>query len=418
MVYIGSLQPDERALPELAEDDDGEDVPEPEDVGEEPEPEAGEEEEGGDPFKYQEKHLAYVSSSLGAEFMVGKELRRPTPSEEEDAPVEKAGVTFAITDESVPVVDVPNVLYALNDVKFFKPVPKVGAYYAQALANAASGEVKAVLAADTTIPMGKGKPFTPADKEFMTRVAAKVSKCLESIDTKLVEYVAAVTEAHAPPPPPAEGEGEGEGEGEAAPAEEAAAEEAADGEGPTEEAEETSAIKLEKAKAALGEAAAAIANVQAESVRILKLYQSEPPATASLLRGVLALFANSTADVATLKWPALREKVLGDSEFFDSIAAFDASAEGLSEEVATFLRRSYVTLKARELWRESPLGEPLKDFIVKARAVVKIAAVVAEEEAAAAAAAAEAEAAAAAEAEAPTGEGEEGAEAEEPAAEA
>jgi hypothetical protein len=146
MAYVGSFQGDGRALPELAEDDDGEDVPEPEDAGEEPEPEAAADDEAAaDPFGYKAKHFAYVSSSAGAEFMgggctsciqlthslkpfylsnrspfqtqlvplhmVGKELRRAAASEEDGAaPAEKQGVTFDIVDQGVPLVDVPNVL--------------------------------------------------------------------------------------------------------------------------------------------------------------------------------------------------------------------------------------------------------------------------------------------------------------------
>ena len=203
---MGSLQGDRRELPELPEEDDGEDAEEPEeDVGEEAEPEAaaeGEEGESADPFNYKAKHFSYVSSSVGAEFMVGKELRRPAEAGEEEADaaaaaaaLEKPGVTFDILDQAVPVVDVPNVLYRVNDVRFFKPVPRVGAYYAQALCNAATGEVKAVVAADTTITLGKGKPFTPDDKKFIGELAGAVNKCLQAMDDKLGEYVVKATEA-------------------------------------------------------------------------------------------------------------------------------------------------------------------------------------------------------------------------------
>jgi hypothetical protein len=238
-------------------------------------------------------------------------------------------------------------------VKFFKPVPRVGAYYAQALANAATGEVKAVIAADTTITLGKGKPFTADDKKFIAEMAKKVSACLEAVDAKLVEYVAKATDAHAPPPPPEEG-AEG-AEGEAAAAEAAApAEEAAPAES---DPSEPSAVTLQKAKVKLGAAAEAVAAAKAEGVAVLKLYQAEPPATAALLRGALALLANSTAEVGALKWPELRAMVLAEgAEFFDNVAAFDAAATPLESGVAAFVRRSYFPLKARELWKESPLG--------------------------------------------------------------
>ena len=194
-------------------------------------------------------------------------------------------------------------------------------------------------------------------------------------------------EAHAPPPPPEEGA--------EAPAEEAPA--AAEGEeggegGEAAPVEETVAEKLVKAKAAVAEAVAAVVAVKAEAISILKLYRVEPAATGALLRGVVALLDNSTGDAASLKWHELRAKVLADpSEFFDAFATYDAAV--VSDDVAAFLRRSYFPLKARELWKESPLGVPLKKFVVKARAAIKLAAAVAEEEAAAAAAAAEAEAA-------------------------
>ena len=207
------------------------------------------------------------------------------------------------------------------------------------------------------------------------------------------------TEAHAPPPPPEEGAEGAEGAEAPAAAEEAPA--AAEGEegGEGEEAapvEETAAEKLVKAKAAVAEAAAAVAAVKAEAISVLKLYRTEPAATGALLRGVVVLLANSTGDAASLKWPELRAKVLADpSEFFDAVAAYDVAA--VSDDVAAFLRRSYFPLKARELWKESPLGVPLKNFVVKARAAIKSAAAAAaaeeEEAAAAAAAAAEAEAA-------------------------
>lgn len=74
MVYVGNLQPAARELPELPEDDDGEDAPEEHgDVGEEPEPEPVTQDDEGaaDPFRYKEKHIAYVSASAGAEFMAG-----------------------------------------------------------------------------------------------------------------------------------------------------------------------------------------------------------------------------------------------------------------------------------------------------------------------------------------------------------
>mmetsp|Transcript_31137 Transcript_31137/g.77492 ORF Transcript_31137/g.77492 Transcript_31137/m.77492 type:complete len:512 (-) Transcript_31137:119-1654(-) len=380
MVYIGSLQTDEWELPGLAEDDDGEDAPELEDVGEEPEPETPPEGEGlaGNKFNYQAKHISYVCSSVGAEFMVGKELRRPMANAEAGVVLGKPGVTLAITDQGVLVVDVPNVLYKVDEVKFFKPVPRVGAYYAQTLNNADSGEVKAVLCADTTITLGKGRPFTPADKQFMTEVAAKVSKCLAATDAKLVEYAAKATDAHAPPPPPAESE-EAPSVADETPATTEEVETAPQEEEPT--------AKLEKAKAVLNAAAAAVVGVKADAVAILKLYQTAPPATATLVRGVLAMLANSTADASLLKWPVLRAKIIISGEIFDDVADFDASAVLLSDKVTKFLRRSYVTLRTRELWKESPLGEPLKDYVIKARAVMKLAAVVKAVEAEAAAAA-------------------------------
>jgi hypothetical protein len=138
--------------------------------------------------------------------MVGKELRRPAANQEDRAVNDKPGVTFAITDQGVPVIDIPNVLYKVDQMKFFKPLPRVGAYYAQALANAASGEVKALLCADTTITLGEGKPFTLADKQFMTDVADKVSKCLAAMNATLVEYAAKASDAHSPPPAPAKGD--------------------------------------------------------------------------------------------------------------------------------------------------------------------------------------------------------------------
>ena len=370
MVYIGILKTDEPQLLELAEDDDGEDAPEPEDVGEEPEPEAQMEEEGvaHDPFNYKAKHIRYTCSSLGAEFMVGKELRRPSANEEDCALNDKPGVTFAIIDQGVPVIDIPNVLYKVDQMKFFKRLPHVGAYYAQALANAASGEVKALLCADTTITLGEGKPFTLADKQFMSDVADKVSKCLAAMDATLVEYAARAIDAHSPPPAPAKGDNN------ATPAEEefpSAEEEVGEEVGETIPVERAPATQLEKAKAAFRDVAAAVEATREDSLTLLKLYQSAPPATSALLRGVVALLSNSTIIVDALEWPELRAKV--NDDFFNAIAAFDASTDLPSDEVAGILRRSYVNLKTRDLWKESPLGEPLRDYVIKARAVMKLA---------------------------------------------
>jgi len=138
--------------------------------------------------------------------------------------------------------------------------------------------------------------------------------------------------------------------------------------------ERAPAAQLEKAKAAFSDAAAAVEAAKADSVTLLKLYQSAPPATSALLRGVVALLTNSTIIVDALEWPELRTKV--NDELFSAIAAFDASADLPSDKVAGILRRSYVKLKTRDLWKESPLGEPLRDYVIKARAVMKLATIV------------------------------------------
>ena len=103
--------------------------------------------------------------------------------------------------------------------------------------NLPSGEVSALLCADTLQTKGSGKPFTLEEKDFITAVALKVSANMGEIDAKVQKYVADAIEAHAPPPPPEEGE-------------EPAAEEPPAEEPPAEEGEEVDPIEAaEKALA-------------------------------------------------------------------------------------------------------------------------------------------------------------------------
>ena len=132
------------------------------------------------------------------------------------------------------------------------------------MTNAGTGEVRAVLAADTTITLGGGRPFTPADKAFIAEVSSAAGRCLQAMDVALADYAVKADDAHSPPPEPVEGD---DADAEAAPAE--AIEEAA-AEAPS---DDNPAVGVEAAKAALGAAAAEVAAVQFDAVDILRLYQ-------------------------------------------------------------------------------------------------------------------------------------------------
>lgn len=60
-------------------------------------------------------------------------------------------------------------------LKFFKPQPKLGGYFAAAVPSAAPGApldtYHAILAADTLLPEGNGQAFSERDQAFIAGVA-------------------------------------------------------------------------------------------------------------------------------------------------------------------------------------------------------------------------------------------------------
>ncbi|DBB04446.1 hypothetical protein WJX77_006340 [Trebouxia sp. C0004] len=139
--------------------------------------EEGEGEEGPPKPDYSKNSLEYVITSSGQEWMLERSaaLTRPPPPGEdagEDAPVRPAAPTFRLLDEALPNMYLPNVAYTRSMV-FFKQFPRVGAYWACGLKG--SGErVEAILAADSLMPPGNGRPLSHQDREFVEKLAAIV----------------------------------------------------------------------------------------------------------------------------------------------------------------------------------------------------------------------------------------------------
>ncbi|DBA78024.1 TPA: hypothetical protein ACH3X2_008002 [Trebouxia sp. C0005] len=139
--------------------------------------EEGEGEEGPPKPDYSKNSLEYIVTCSGQEWMLERSaaLTRPPPAGEdagEDAPVPPAAPTFRLLDEALPNMYLPNVAYTRTMV-YFKQFPRVGAYWACGLK--ASGErVEAILAADSLMPPGNGRPLSHQDREFLEKLAAVV----------------------------------------------------------------------------------------------------------------------------------------------------------------------------------------------------------------------------------------------------
>eukprot|EP00854_Cymbomonas_tetramitiformis_P008159 gene8159-9691_t len=167
--YIALLEEDIPPEPE-------EEEPEAEPAEAPPEPEAVEEEgeqtgdEGGlEGFTYDDKNFNYVAANKENEWMIGKRLHRGE------------GVSYDIVTSKSKYIDIPNVLYRPEEVKFFSGFPRVGAYFASAITLNTLERV-GMVCADTlkTAAGGSGKPLTDDDQEFIIAVSVAVGKALDA----------------------------------------------------------------------------------------------------------------------------------------------------------------------------------------------------------------------------------------------
>ncbi len=125
------------------------------------------------PLDYSKKYLSYLAATAGQEFLLTTELRRPPPPPEDDpeAKPEPTPLTFKILDERRPMIYSSNASFEPS-VRFFRGFPKIGAYQACGVQSPATGEFKAVIAADTLFPEGGGQALSQEDQDFIWHVSA------------------------------------------------------------------------------------------------------------------------------------------------------------------------------------------------------------------------------------------------------
>lgn len=446
--YVATIELPLKDLPEVPDDSDAEGEGEggdEEGEGEAAEPEAGadEEEEGEKEeddekpkFDYSQSVMYYVAASENQKFMLDKSLiREPIvygedeepPEEDEDGnppPTHKnQGITFAIPDEGLNAIDVPNILYK-PDMHYFKSFPRLGAYFASAV-KIASGELRAIIAADTMIPEGKGAKLSEEDKDFIMEVSRTMRLALDKAEEgrlKIVETEAAKTlaqeldlelnppppelaEGEEPPPPeeapPPEEEDEPD-EPEPEPEEEAPAEEGEEGEEgepvepPPLTVEEAQAIlekcnmaltkcekKVRKAERVLNKCTqetekekakhelcvAKVDGCQAQAIEELRLQFRTCPNTFRLVQAALWILGK---DPKTFDdWKKCRLYI--QPEFFASLVKFDATADRVKEHWKA-VRACLKEPTAEALQSEAILGDLLRVYILQTKKLAKAAA--------------------------------------------
>mmetsp|Transcript_7496 Transcript_7496/g.8656 ORF Transcript_7496/g.8656 Transcript_7496/m.8656 type:complete len:632 (-) Transcript_7496:445-2340(-) len=244
--YVANLEEPTPQLPEVGDESEDEEA-EDEAEGEAAEPEApGEGEEGAETeekevvFDYTTKMLYYTAANKGQDYILEKALLRlPIQLEEGEEPEEGApttkpmGVTYAIVDEGLRALDVPNVLYN-QSVHYWDDFPRLGAYFAAGI-KVKTGELKCIMCADSLRNQGTGKKLAEDDKDYIMAVSRQVALALDKAeeermkitDLGMAASAAQELDLQLNPPPPEVEEG---AEGEAAPP--------AEGEAPPEEPEE------------------------------------------------------------------------------------------------------------------------------------------------------------------------------------
>ena len=264
-------------------------------------------------FDYSGNFIDFVVTSKDMAYILEKGLafHRPVVSEEsEDEPPLPSAIAFDILDKAKDAIDIPNVLYEPR-INYLDKFPKVGAFYALPI-KSKTGEIKAILCADTLAPTGNGKPLSADSKALIKSLVDAAGQALDSteeyfsscdakatakaikeeINQALEEFSAAPEEGAEAAEAPAEGE-------EAAPEPSIAV--------------KTAALHVKKVNKISGIIASKIDKIQ-EDVR---RYANAPPQTYGIMKALMILAGYEAEDYST--WKGIR-RVFG-AQLFDKIQA-------------------------------------------------------------------------------------------------
>lgn len=365
VLYAGKLSSLDAAyfaiLDAPEEDEMAEEAAEGEEGAEEPPaeeaPPEGEESAVEEGFKYDDKFYKYVAADKDSEWMIGQTLPR------------RSGVSYALCNEAVPWLDIPNVLYK-EGVHFFKGMPKIGAYFAVPVVLS-TGEIVGMIAGDTCKYLtggkmtGSGKALTEDDKQFLRDVAAAIAFAMDAAAAARIKAIAdAEAEMEAMETRLAEEAAAVEAAG-AAGAEVAAAvegEEAAPAEGAADLPEEQKALNRENAK--LTAIKSLLGDLKLSALAEIKSYPRAPKATYKVIKAVLYILGFKKSDFD--EWNKCRKVI--EQKLVDQMRAHDATGK---RKAAAWkgVRACIKGLKDTEVAKESKAGAVMFKWVLAVKEV-------------------------------------------------
>lgn len=396
---MGAVVQDEEEEAELEEDEQDEDLMEEGTEPEEHDQEQGQSrrEEEDDERDQQGQHdysQSYLRYLVGDSSIVGLELHRPQPPEDDpdaEPPTEGQGVTLRLLDEEgLQTIEVPNVLDEPR-IRYFKRMPKAGAYYALPT-KLASGEIVGILCLDTCPPSGRGTPLRHDERWFAIEVARMAEKGLEAVEgtKRTVRDEAeqarkslrdALTHLEAPAKSESGEEAKEESEqeqGGATPRQQQEeppneGEEVDESETTKERKEAASALeasesklqeaqsKLDHCQKRLGVAREHLQSLIGRASMDARIYVNRPPRLSyKVFKAALRLCGHQASDFAT--WSRARQFITPDT--LSRVAALDPlDPQTLDSQVMADVRRFLKGIREHHLIGETVVGAVLRRFI-------------------------------------------------------